>query len=405
MKQRHLFLYLLLLAAIAACTQQRDTMDQSGAKPWDSTLAEAKGQQVTMMMWQGDPYINRYMSDYVVPQVQERFGITLKIIPGQGNQIVSLLMAEIEAGKAESSIDMVWLNGETFFQLRQIDGLHGPFTDQLPNAALIDWTNPFIAKDFQQPVDGYECPWGNVQMAWIYNVEKVPSPPQTMAELETWVKANPGKFTIGQDFTGMTLLKAMLSDIAGGKDALQGPFDEAKYQQYSAQLWEYINRIKPHFWNSGTSFPADVAQMHQLFASGELWFTMSNNDGDVDNKIAQGLFPETSRAYVPAFGSIQNSHYLGITRHSAHKSAAMAIANFMISPEAQRKKMEPQTWGDGTILDLQKLTPDWKAQFDSIPGRKYSPRRSEIQPKAIMEPAPEYMIHLFEDFRTQVIEN
>ncbi|MEZ4951010.1 MAG: hypothetical protein R2784_16740 [Saprospiraceae bacterium] len=44
-------------------------------------------------------------------------------------------MAEMEAGKANSEVDMGWINGETFFQLRQIDALHGPFVDQLPIVA------------------------------------------------------------------------------------------------------------------------------------------------------------------------------------------------------------------------------------------------------------------------------
>ncbi len=401
---KNYFYTFMLLATLVGCSNGDPAQTSTATKPWDSTLAAARGQEVTLMMWQGDPYINRYMNDYVVPSLRDSFGVTLKIVGGQGNDIVSLTMAEMEAAKSESSIDMGWINGETFFQLRQIDGLYGPFTDQLPNGRYIDWSNPFIGTDFQQKVDGYECPWGNVQMALIYNSEKVASPPQTLAELEAWVKANPGKFTIGQDFTGMTLLKSMLADLAGGKESLQGPFDEAKYVLYSAQLWEYLLRNKPYFWNQGTSFPADVAQMHQLFASGELWFTMSNNDGDVDNKIMQGLFSESSRAYVPAFGTIQNSHYLGIMKQSAHKPAAMVVANFMISPAAQLKKMEPATWGDGTILSMAKLPQAWVAQFEAVPGRKYAPKRSEIQSKAMMEPAPEYMIHLFEDFRKDVVE-
>jgi putative spermidine/putrescine transport system substrate-binding protein len=395
---------LLTLSLFAACNGGTPATSASTEKNWDDILQEAKGQTVTLMMWQGDPFINRYMNDFVVPSVKEQFDISLKIVPGQGNQIVSLLMSELEAGKAESSIDMGWINGETFFQLRQIDALYGPFTGYLPNGDYIDWTNPFIGSDFQQLVDGYECPWGNVQMALIYNSEKVPNPPQTLAEFETWVKANPGKFTIGQDFTGMTLLKAMLADFAGGKDALQGPFDEGKYATNSAKLWDYLNRIKPNFWNGGSSFPADVAQMHQLFAGGELWFTMSNNDGEVDNKIMQGLFAETSRAYVPSFGTIQNSHYLGIMKTSAKKSAAMVVANFMISPEAQWKKMDPKVWGDGTILSMEKLPAEWKEKFAAVPGRTYSPKRSDIQSRAMLEPAPEYMLRLFEDFRKEVME-
>jgi putative spermidine/putrescine transport system substrate-binding protein len=405
MRKQYFSILLAIAALFSACGGPNpESGGPAAASSWEATLAEAKGQQITMMMWQGDPYINKYMQEFVQPQVKQEFGIDLQIVPGQGNDIVSLEMAELEAGKAAGSVDVAWINGETFFQLRQIEALHGPFTTELPNSQYIDWENPFIGTDFQQKVEGFECPWGNVQEALIYNSEQVQNPPQTLEELEAFVKANPGKFTIGSDFTGMTLLKAMLANVAGGKDALSGPFDEEKYATNSKKLWEYLNRIKPHFWNSGKSFPADVAQMHQLFASGELWFTMSNNDSEVDNKIAQGLFPESSRAYVPSFGTIQNSHYLGILKNSGKKAAAKVFINFMISPAAQLKKLEPAVWGDGTILSMEKLPADWQQKFAAVPGRKYSPKRSEIQDKAIMEPAPEYMIRLFEDFRKEVME-
>ncbi|RME96690.1 MAG: ABC transporter substrate-binding protein [Bacteroidetes bacterium] len=371
---------------------------------WDTITQQAQGSNLTMMMWQGDPLINSYMTDYVVPKLRELHGIDLKLVDGQGSTIVTTLMAELEAGKAQSDVDLIWINGETFFQLRQIDALYGPFVDKLPNSQYIDWDNPFISYDFQQPIDGYECPWGNVQLALIYNSEKVPDPPQTLAELEEWVQAHPGKFTIGNDFTGMTLLKSWLIHLAGGQGALSGPFDEAKYKQYSKELWAYLRRIRPYLWNEGESFPNSVAAMHQLFVTGELWFTMSNNDAEVDNKIQQGVFADNSRAYVPLTGTIQNSHYLGIVKHAAHKAAALATINFLISPAAQLHKMEPQIWGDATVLDRSRLPKEWQMAFDSIPGRRYAPQREDIQDRALMEPAPEYMIRLFEDFRREVIE-
>ena len=55
-------------------------------------------------------------------------------------------------------------------------------------------------------------------------------------------------------------------------------------------MWAYLNRIKPYLWKEGKTFPSTLATMHQMFANGELYFTMSNNDCEVDNKIAQGTF-------------------------------------------------------------------------------------------------------------------
>ncbi|WNJ20012.1 ABC transporter substrate-binding protein [Pontibacter sp. G13] len=401
---RPYFLFLALLLLVGCQTTPSRQTEDLTATPWSEISETAKGETVTWMMWQGDPLINRYVADYLAPAIKEHFDITLEVVPGQGNQIVSQLTAELEAGKESSEIDMMWINGETFFQLRQINGLYGPFVQQLPNNELIDWDNPFIHTDFQQPVDGFECPWGNVQLAIIYNSDQVEEVPQTLEDLEKWVTAHPGKFTIGSDFTGMTLLKSWLIHLAGGPGSLDGPFNEEKYLKASQEMWTYLNRIKGNFWNHGTTFPTDVAQMHQLFVNGELWFTMSNNDTEVDNKINQGFFPESSRAYVPSYGTIQNTHYLGIAKRSAHKEAAMTVINFMLSPEAQWHKNHPDVWGDGTVLDLKKVPTEWQERFKDVPGHQYSPKRADIQSRALQEPAPEYMIRLFQDFRKYVIE-
>ncbi|CAN5547151.1 ABC transporter substrate-binding protein [soil metagenome] len=398
---------LLVLTAffLSACNSNSTSKEKDPSQLfWDEILQQSKGQTVNFMMWQGDPQINKYINSYVIPSVKEKYGITLKTSAGQGNQLVSILMGEKEAAKTNSEIDMCWINGETFYQLKQIDALFGPFVSKLPNAALINFDNPFIKYDFQTPVNGMECPWGNVQLCLIYNKDKVPVPPKNRLELENYVKQNPGKFTMPNDFTGLTFLKSLLIDIAGGGGSLTGPFDEAKYKIYSGQLWQYINRIKPHLWKSGKTFPNAVAPMHQMFSQGELYFTMSNNDGEVDNKVTEGTLPAFARSYVLDAGTIQNSHYLGITKSSNHKAAAMVVINFMVSPDAQLEKQKSSVWGDGTVLDLNKLSAGEKAVFDSLQTRVYGPNRAAIQPKALMELAPEYMIRLNDDFRKYVIE-
>lgn len=400
----HTLLFICSAAFILGCSNPPEASTAAEYQNWEEQVSAVQGEQLTLMMWPGDPLINQYMQDYVQVEVKKRFGIELEIVPGQGNQIVSTLMTELEAGKEESEVDVVWINGETFYQLRQIKALHGPFSKDLPYSKWINWESPFIGTDFQQAVKGYECPWGNVQMTLIYDSARVQTPPMDLAALSAWMEENPGKFTLGNNFTGMTLLKAWLIDFAGGGEALNGPFDEAKYAAASTLLWKYINENKANFWNDGKSFPNDLAEQHRLFANGELAFTLSNNDSEVDNKIAQGLFPASARAYVPNYGSIQNSHYMGITALSSKKAAAEVFINFLISPEAQLKKMDPTIWGDGTVLNIDLLPREWKQQFENIPGRKHAPKRKEIQRKALMEPDPEYMIRLFEDFRAQVIE-
>jgi putative spermidine/putrescine transport system substrate-binding protein len=218
------------------------------------------------------------------------------------------------------------------------------------------------------------------------------------------VKKNPGRFTFDNAFTGMTLLKSWLIDLAGGPAALAGPFDRAKYDAHAPKLWAYLLELRPYLWKKGETYPGAVAELHQLFASGEVDFTMSNNDAEVDNKILQGLLPETSRAYVYDSGTIQNTHYLGIAKNARHLAGALVAVNYMISPEAQYEKMKPGVWGDTTVLAVERLPDPWPERFRRVPDRRFAPKRSEIQPKALPELAPEYMIRIFEDFRSHVLQ-
>lgn len=390
----------LLTLLFFACASPGPEQPDPRGLPWAEVEKLARGTTVHMMMWQGDPLINAYMQDYVMPAVQERYGVRLEIASGQGNIIVQTLMAEEQAGRENSQLDLLWINGETYFQLRQIQALYGPWTARLPNAQYVDFENPFIGKDFQQPVEGYECPWGNVQLALIYDSRYVSDPPDTREELADFVRRHPGKFTFDTHFTGLTFLKSLLIDIAGGAAELEGPFDEEKYRRYSALLWDYIRDIQPFLWKEGRTFPEAVAPMHQLFSNGELWFTMSNNDCEVDNKILQGIFPETARGYFLEKGTIQNSHYLGIPARSANPAGAMVVVNFMLSPEAQLKKYDPTIWGDGTVLAIDRLPAEWQERFRQTPNRQQAPVRTASLP----ELAPEYMIRLAADFRKEIIE-
>lgn len=397
-----------LLLLLAGCSKGNATAEGAAADParsmsWTQIEKSARGQTVYFSMWQGDPAINAYVHDFVVPRLAERYDIRLKVLPGQGNTLVATLMTELEARRADSSTDLVWINGETFYQLRQIKALYGPFTRSLPNDRLIDWNNPFIAYDFQQPVGGYECPWGNVQLLLITDSARVPSPPRTAAALAQWIHQHPGRFTFDTSFTGMSFLKSLMYAFADSQGQLQGAFNERVYVKLRDRVFDWIRGVKPDLWRQGETFPADAAQLHQLFANGEVDYTMSFNDGEVDNKVAAGMFPTTAQAFALDSGLLQNSHYLGIAARSSHKAAAMVAANFLISPEAQLQKLRPEVWGDGTVLDVPRLPAEWRQRFEAAAARTHAPPRSALTGLGLLEPDPAYMIHLSDDFRSEIL--
>lgn len=398
-------IFLIILIVFISCNNNNDNKSEDINKlSWQQMLDKAKGSTVIMNMHQGDKKANSYMSDYVVPAVKNQFGITLKVVGGQGKEIINNIMAEKESGTTKGQIDLCWINGETFYQLRQIDGLFGPFASQLPNIKYIDLEDPIIKYDFQEEVKGFEAPWGKAFFVGITDTARVKIIPVTMRDFANYWQQHPGRFTISQDFTGFTLLKSWLVEIAGGIKELEGTFDEKKYQQYSNQLWHFINKNKKYFWKKGETFPATNVTISQMYGSGEVDFTFSFGNADIDKKVADGLYPSTSKGFILKAGCINNTNYLGIPYNSANKEAAMVVCNFLLSPEAQIKKNNYTIWGGSMVLDYSKLEKQWQQQYDALPKLKYGISDEEIKSKSIKETEPKYMIRIADDFRKFVIE-
>lgn len=393
-------LWLTLL--LSACEQTPAPEIDPRSLSWSEIESAARGAQVHLGMWTGDAAINRYMQDFVTPRLRERYDIRLRIVPAQSD-IPALLGNELAAGQQHSHLDLVWINGETFYKLRQLDALFGPYTRHLPNDALVDWRNPRIARDFQQPVDGYEAPWGTVQLLLITDRARVAIPPRDAATLAAWILAHPGRFTFDTAFTGLSFMKSLMIGLSDTATALDGPFDETRYVAARERLFDWLRHVQPALWRAGKTFPREVAQLHQLFANGEVDFTMSMNDGEVDNKVANGLFPATAHAYALDSGTLANSHYLGIVGRAPHKAAAMVVVNELQSPAAQYEKLQPAVWGDGTVLDVPRLPAPWPARFAAVAGRERAPPRAELASRALAEPSPEVMMRLERDFREQFL--
>jgi putative spermidine/putrescine transport system substrate-binding protein len=391
----------LLLSAVA-CRADAPAVDTTvAALPWDSVLARARGSEVIWRMWRGDPSINRFVDEWVAPRARERFGITLTAVEGSGPAIVNQLLLERGAG-AGGSADLVWINGETFHNLKRAELLYGPWANRLPSARYVDSASPIVMLDFEQDPAGFESPWGRVQFAFIYDTARTPHPPRTVAELEQWIGAHPGRFTHDQGFTGITFLKTVMYALGGGPDAFAGGFDSARYAAGSAAVWEWLDGVRPAFWRGGRTYPPAVADLHRLFANGEVDFTMSNNHNEVVAKVRQGVLPSTARPLLLRDGTIANTHYVGIPFNARNAAGAMVVADLLLTPEAQLEKLRPEVWADGTVLALERLPREWAERFRALElGPRALPAES-LARYAVPEVAPEYHERIAADWRTRV---
>ncbi|MDX1576379.1 MAG: ABC transporter substrate-binding protein, partial [Kiloniellales bacterium] len=275
--------------------------------------------------------------------------------------------------------------------------LYGPITDRLPNFDLVDVEGkPATLVDFTVPTEGFEAPWGAAKINFIYDSARVENPPRSMAAFLDWARENPGRFTYPAppDFIGSTLLKQVVIETTPDPDLLQSPVpDDATFEAATQPLWDYLDALHPHLWRQGENFPATGTAQRQLLDDGEVDITISFYPSEASSLIAQGLLPETARVFVLDGGTIGNVHFVAIPYNARSKEGAMAVANFLMSPEAQARKQDIAHWGDETVLAMDKLDPEGRRLFDELPLGVASLTPEELGP-TLLEPHPSWMTRI-----------
>jgi len=361
---------------------------------WDAITERAKGQEVYFNAWAGDERINAYIA-WAAEQCKNQYGVLLHHVKlADTAEAVSRVVAEKAGGRdKDGSVDMIWLNGENFAALKSKDLLYGPFTQYLPNILFVDIeSNPVFSRDFTVPVEGMEAPWGLAQLVFFYHSGRLPAPPKSLADLLVWSKANKGRFTYPAipEFLGTTFLKQALLENAKDLTIFAAPANEKTFASQTASLWAYLDKLHPHMWRQGKAFPKNAAQQRQLVNDGELDIYFAFNPSDASSAITQGLLPKEIQPFLLSRGTIANAHFLAIPYNAKAKEGAMAVINFLLSPEAQLRKQDPAIWGDPTVLSLTTLMPDEKNAFDKLPLGSATPSPVQLG-KKLSEPHPSWV--------------
>ena len=352
---------------------------------WGQIEKKARGQTVYFNAWAGSQNINAYLH-WAGTEVQKRFGVTLVHVKITDTaEVVKRVRNEKTAGKlSEGSVDLVWINGENFLSMKREKLLFGPFAESLPNFAFVDVLGkPTTRLDFSEPVEGMEAPWGMAQLTFYADAKRVPKPPQSMAELLVFAKAQPGRVTYPRvpDFMGATFLKQALLEVNTDSSALYKPATPEALAKAAAPLWAFLDALHPHLWRAGKQFPNNAGALRQMMADAELLLGFTFNPNEAANEIAAKRMSSHVASYQFSKGTIGNTHFLAIPFNASAQAGAQIVANFLLSPEAQARKADIAQWGDPTVLDIAKLPLAQQAQFTSArqPGQveKFAPTLPE----------------------------
>nr|WP_073584287.1 ABC transporter substrate-binding protein [Vibrio quintilis] len=334
---------------------------------WQDIVTEARGQTVYFNAWGGNAAINEYIQ-WAAAQAEKQYGIKIQHVKvNHTTLVVKRIAAEVKAGRQKpGSVDLIWINGENFSRMKRENLLFGPWVGQLPNWQYVDQTKP-VQVDFSVATSGLESPWGSAQLCFIVDLAVTPNPPVSAQELLAFAKKNPGKvsYPAPPDFHGSTLIKQLLIELSGPA-WFQKPVDPQFFAQLTQPLWDYLEQLHPYMWQEGKVFPPSAAEMNHMLADGTLKLSLSFNPNEVRNLIARHVLPETAASYGFTRGMIGNVHFVAIPANARAKEAAQVFANFLLSPQAQARKADITVWGDGTVLDPERLSVTDKHLFQVL---------------------------------------
>ena len=395
---------LLLVVGLALVTYDANADELN----WDEIVSSARGQTVDWFMWGGSPAVNAYVNGYVADRLKTHYGITLRQAPVQDiAEVVGKLVIEKQAGKdRDGGVDLMWINGENFRTCKKNDLLYGPFADRLPNQKLVNGEKPSVSNDFGEPVEGLESPWGSAQVVMIYDTARIAQPPRTMGDLLDWIRNHPGRFAYPAppDFTGSVFVRHVFYHVSGDVARWQGPFDQAAFDQAASETYRVLRELAPYLWREGQTYPESPVRLNTLFADGEIDFSFSYHQAEASRNIIDGLFPDTVRSFVFEEGTIANTHFVAIPFNAADKAGAMVVANFLLSPEAQLEKANPDVWGDFPAIDPARLPGEWQTRFRQQARGIATLDDAELQAHQLPEPPSQILIQLEKGWEQHVLK-
>jgi putative thiamine transport system substrate-binding protein len=359
----------------------------SFAADFAATAAEAKGQTVYFNAWAGSDTINAYIA-WAGEQVKQQFGVTVEHVKITDTaEVVKRVRDEVAAAKADGSVDLVWINGENFRAMKADKLLFGPWSESLPNYALVDVDGkPTTRQDFAESVEGLEAPWGMAQLTFFADGKTLATPPLSIKELIAYAEKNPGRvsYPAPPDFHGTTFLKQVLFESVDDPSVFLKPGDAASFAAYETAWATSLDALHKVSWRDGKQFPKAQADVTNMVADGELNIGITFNPNEPANLVAAGRMPASTVAWQHQKGTVGNTHFVAIPANAKAKAAAQVFANFLLSPLAQAKKNDIKVWGDPTVLAVSKLSGDDAKLFTAAaaPGSVTIPGPALLEPHA-----------------------
>jgi putative spermidine/putrescine transport system substrate-binding protein len=284
-------------------------------------------------------------------------------------ELPAKIKTQQDAGRVDINLVMTGQDaGFVMLEAGQLVKLFPEYDAMFPKSELTE-----AARVYQEDGQGFLMPSvvSNGGPVFIYNPQKVKTPPKTVDEFKAWIKANPGKFMYARPANsgpGRSVLSGM-SYILGDKN----PRDPMSGWDKS---WAFLKEIG----ESIEYYPTGTAVTLKEFAEGTRWIIAGIMEWDMKPR-AEGTIPPDSQIFIlPNTSFVIDGHAWCIPKgvSKAEMDVILDLMKFMRRPEQQ-----VLTWKgfigpsikaatvDKAPPDLQKLVRDhWRPEYTDM-EKKY----------------------------------
>jgi len=307
----------------SAPAQPKDLMDMT----WDEIYEEAKKEgEVIFFIWHDEAAFTEIGKAFEAKYP----GVKFKLTVSDSSAAIDKAIAEKNGEKG--SFDVYTIGGSAIKTLMDASALYDAnVAKKMENYDKLDQGLCYAQEGVIH--DGRAVPLYRNQSGLLYNPRNISNPPETWAELEAYIDANPLKFGFChplQGGSGGCFILAVHDNLCGGLEKYMGdteadPNDMANWDI----MWNWFRDRKSKITIT-TSNNDSLSRLNQ----GELDLVVAWDDGTFSAKANGELFKDAT-FYVPEFGLPGGGDTVGMLANAPHKAASLLLMNFLTGTEAQ----------------------------------------------------------------------
>jgi putative spermidine/putrescine transport system substrate-binding protein len=335
----------------------------------DGSVKKANAGTTIVVYASGDVNVQNLWQNNIIPHFEkENKGIFVKFIFSEHGTDDGTTLARIGAavkGRHWPGIDLVDGGLVTTMAL---SGLDQPVSKATaPNIKRVN-------SDLLTPVKGAAIPYRGSSVVLAYDSNHVKTPPKTLADLLSWIKANPGKFTYNSPNTGgsgysfaETVVDSFL-DPATLKKMDQG-YDQSLEPAWKQGL-DFLHSLNKFMYGNGV-YPNGNAAVLTLLGQGQIWVAPVWSDQSLTALKTGQLGPNIKLTQIANPSFTGGAAYLAVPKTARHKKVLYKFVNYILSPEAQQ--MIVDVMAGFPAIDIKYMGDSIKQKFEDVSANTLRP--------------------------------